>query len=108
MSLNCVFYVIRHLLRFNPFKLLLSFLFWVYFFMFCFLLCVFSDLYCFSYVYYCISLFLHLRTGIRTTATGSKPNFFKKNNDLIYIFQATDIAFSAHEGRREDKRVQQV
>jgi hypothetical protein len=48
LSLNCLSYVIRPLLCFNPLKFLLSFLFMLYCFIYFALYFVFCDLYCFS------------------------------------------------------------
>jgi hypothetical protein len=54
LSINCLFHVIRPLLCFNAFKLLLLF-FILLLYTFCLLFCVFWNLYCFSL---CIILFL--------------------------------------------------
>jgi len=68
--LSYLFYVLRPLLCFIPFKLLLSFVFLFYCFVFCFLFSVFCDRYCFSL---CISLFWPYVHSVRSTATVCKP-----------------------------------
>jgi len=102
MSLN-FFFVILPLLRFNPFKFSLSFLFLVYCFI-CFVLYFVCSVICSvsPYVYYCFCI---LCTSIRTTVTGREPNCIKLILYRVYLLQATDITFM----KAEDKiRVQQV
>jgi len=70
LSLSCLFYVLRALLCFSPFNLLLSFAFLFYCFVFCFLFSVFGDRYCLSL---CISLFWPYVHSVRSAATVCKP-----------------------------------
>jgi hypothetical protein len=57
-SLNCLFFVNRPLFFFNAFKLILLFLFSLYY-MSCFLFCVYCDLCCFSLSTFLLLPFVH-------------------------------------------------